>query len=166
MRTVKSGDWVKMHYVCSLENGEVVDTSKGLPPVEFQIPKNSDGNGFDAEIIGMAINEEKEFVLLPDQHVGYSVDGKNMEIPLAKINAEVEFTVGRVMLLSFTSGQKLPGTVTEVKKDSIIVDFNHPLAGKELKYKVQVLEINDRQTGTFSCKKPANEFFIGTDCCT
>jgi FKBP-type peptidyl-prolyl cis-trans isomerase 2 len=161
MRRVKNGDWVKIHYVCTLENGEVVDSSERFPPVEVQVSEVFDRNGFTGAIIGMAINEEKEFILLPEQTFGYPVEGKTQEIPLSKISTEVEPTVGRVMLLSFMCGSKLPGTVIEVREDRIVVDFNHPLAGKKLKYKVRLLDINDRQTGMVSCGTPGAAFFTG-----
>ncbi len=159
MRTVKSGDWVKIHYVCSLENGQLVDSSNGFPPVEFQVRDVPGESQFDHALIGMTINEEKEFTLLPEENFGLPIEGKTQEIPVSKISTEVEPAVGTVMLLSFMCGSKLPATVTEVKEESIIVDFNHPLAGKTLTYRVRVLEINDYQTGTFSCSSAGSALF-------
>jgi len=163
MRRVKNGDWVKIHYVCSLENGEVVDSSERFPPVEFQVSETFHRNGFARAIIGMAIDEEKEFILLPEETFGYPVEGKTQEIPLSKISTEVEPAVGRVMLLSFMCGSKLPGTVIEVQEDRIVVDLNHPLAGKNLKYKVRLFDINDRQTGMISCRRSDGGFFNGSE---
>jgi FKBP-type peptidyl-prolyl cis-trans isomerase 2 len=133
-----------------LENGEIVDSTERFPPVEFQVGGSTDRNGFGSEIIGMKINEVKEFTLLCDETLGYPVQGKIKEIPLSNLKSEVAPKVGIVMLFHIIHGPVLPGTVVEIKEDSILVDFSHPLAGKELKYQVRVLEINDHRTGTRS----------------
>jgi len=150
MRRIKNGDWVKVHYTCSLENGETVSSSEGLPPVEIPIGSTLSRDEFSRELIGMTVNEEKEFTLPPDESLGYPNDqGKIAEIPLSRFKGEVEPNAGTVMFFNFKCGPRLPGTVIEVKEDSIIVDFSHPLARKKIKYKVKILKINDNRTGKF-----------------
>lgn len=141
---------MKVHYVGSLESGEVVDSTEKFSPVEFQVGGSNDRNGFGSEIIGMAINEVKEFDLVCGETLGYPFQGKIEEIPLSNLKSEVEPKVGIIMLFHIMHGPTLPGTVVQVKENSILVDFHHPLAGKKLKYQVRVLEINDHRTGTRS----------------
>ncbi|MGC9196694.1 MAG: FKBP-type peptidyl-prolyl cis-trans isomerase [Syntrophobacteraceae bacterium] len=151
MLTAKSGDWVKLHYVCTLENGEIVDSSEGLPAVEVHAGPYGGEKNFSAEVLGMAIEEEKEFSLSPDEAFGYPVEGKIREIALSDLRAQLKLQVGLTMLFNYSCGPRLIGTVAEINEDTILVDFNHPLAGKRLNFKIRLIEINARRTGTFSC---------------
>jgi FKBP-type peptidyl-prolyl cis-trans isomerase 2 len=146
---VKSGDWVKLHYVSSLENGEVIDSSGGLPPVEIKVMGDAGSDGFTDAIIGIAVGEEKEFALKPEQNFGYRDEGKIQEIAISEIKMEAKLEPGMIMMFNFMCGPRMPATILEIKEDAVVVDFNHPLAGKTLKYKVKVLEINEHQTSTY-----------------
>src|SRR3989344_3700815 len=126
---MKQGDKVKVHYTGTLSDGKVFDSSEGKEPLEFEIG-----------IKGMKLNEEKTIKIVPKEAYGESQKELIITVPKEKFTQEVE--VGGRLLLKGPQGQQIPAVVTEVTKDIIKIDLNHPLAGKELNFKVKVVGIN------------------------
>ena len=134
------GSKVKVHYTGTLSDGSVFDSSEGRAPFEFTIGENQVVAGFENNIKDMKLNEEKTFKIKASDAYGEKIDELIKEIPRNKFPPEID--VGGRLILKSPEGQSIHAVVTEIKDDSVVIDLNHPLAGKELTFKVKVVGIN------------------------
>ena len=137
---MNQGDKVKVHYTGTLNNGEVFDSSEGKEPLEFTIGSNQVIPGFENEIKAMELSQEKTFNINPSEAYGEVNKELLVEVPRDKFPPQID--LGGRLVLKGPDGQHIPAIVTEVKEDKVVIDMNHPLAGKELTFKVKVVEIN------------------------
>ena len=137
---MNQGSKVKVHYTGTLSDGSVFDSSERREPLEFTIGSNQMVAGFENNIKDMKLNEEKTFNIKPNDAYGEKNEQLIKEIPRDKFPPEVQ--VGGRLILKSPQGQSIHAVVSEVKNDSVTIDLNHPLAGKELTFKVKVVEIN------------------------
>lgn len=137
---LKPGTKVKVHYTGTLDDGTVFDSSEGKEPLEFTIGENQVIAGFESGIREMKLNEEKTISIKPEEAYGKRDERMVVSIPRDKLPQEAE--KGGKLILKGPQGQQLPAVITEVLEDVIRIDLNHPLAGKELNFKVKVVEIN------------------------
>jgi peptidylprolyl isomerase len=145
MSTAKPGDIVSVVYDGFLSNNEIFESSKETGPLEFTIGTGQIMVDFEKEVIGMAQGESKTFTLPPEIAHGphipdliHTLDRKSLK--------DQDIQVGTVLGLSIEKDgnpHQVPALVIEVKNDEVIVDFNHPLAGKSLTYKVTVQSIKN-----------------------
>jgi peptidylprolyl isomerase len=145
MSTAKPGDIVSVVYDGFLSNNEIFESSKETGPLEFTIGTGQIMVDFEKEVIGMAKGESKTFTLPPEIAHGphipdliHTLDRKSLK--------DQDIQVGTVLGLSIEKDgnpHQVPALVIEVKNDEVIVDFNHPLAGKSLTYKVTVQSIKN-----------------------
>ncbi|MEQ1552764.1 MAG: peptidylprolyl isomerase [Ferruginibacter sp.] len=141
MAEVKSGDVVKVHYTGKLTNGEQFDSSNGREPLEFTVGAGMMIAGFDAAMPGMKVGDKKTVTIAPKD--GYGETDENAIIEFAKENVPAEMTleIGQQLTLSNEQGQPFPVVVKEIKADFVILDANHFLAGKELIFDIELIEI-------------------------
>jgi len=141
---VKDGVYVQVHYTGTLEDKSVFDSSEGRGPLEFKVNSGSVIPGFNDAVLGMALEEEKEIILPPDQAYGEPHPEAIREFP-AQVLQGNKIQVGQV--LGFNSPQgPVHGRVVSMDMDKFEVDFNHPLAGKTLTFKLRVVGITDTPT--------------------
>jgi FKBP-type peptidyl-prolyl cis-trans isomerase 2 len=141
MAQVKSGDTVKVHYTGKLVNGEQFDSSVGREPLEFTVGAGMMIKGFDAAMPGMAVGDKKT-VNIPAADA-YGEKDPNAVIPFPKENvpADMKLEPGMQLTLTNQEGQPFPVVVTEIQDDVIILDANHFLAGEELVFDIELVEI-------------------------
>jgi len=141
MKTAQKGDTVAVEYTGKLETGETFDTSKGKPPLEFEIGKGMVIKGFEEGVIGMNVGEEKDITIAAED--GYGKRNKNYikELPKKSIPKDLEIKEGMLLIFKREDSMRVPATIREIKDDTVKVDFNHPLAGKNLKFHVKLVEI-------------------------
>ena len=153
MSKVQDGIFVQVHYTGTLENGEVFDSSKGRAPLEFQMGSGQIIPGFEQNVMGMAVNETKNFSLPPEQAYGQRDENLIREFPRSQTPEGFDPQVGQTVALMTEQGQQIPATVTEATPEKVVVDMNHPLAGKTLKFEVTVEGLSDEPTqgGCGSC---------------
>ena len=135
----KSGDVVTVRYDGFLANGELFETSQETGPLEFQIGDNSVLAGFNNGVIGMRVGESKEIVLLPEEAYGVKKPELVEIFPRSAFAPEMEIKPGIVIGMTMEKdGQehKIPAQVVEVVADGVKLDFNHPLSGQEITYKI------------------------------
>jgi FKBP-type peptidyl-prolyl cis-trans isomerase 2 len=138
---VKKGDKIKVEYTGSFENGEVFDASeKHGQPLEFEAGKGMVVPGFDAAVIGMNVDEEKEFTLKPDEAYGVPNEKAVQKVPKDKFPPEAK--EGMMIGVPLPSGQQIPAKITKIDDKKITIDMNHPLAGKTLVFKIKIVSIN------------------------
>ena len=141
MAQVKDGDVVRVHYTGKITNGEQFDSSTGREPLEFTVGAGQMIKGFDAAIPGMKVGEKKTINILPEDAYGVKVEQAIIEFPKENIPKEMKPEVGMQLQLRNENGQPFPVTIAEIKDDIIILDANHSLAGKELVFDIELVEV-------------------------
>ena len=152
MQKVKNGDFVQVHYTGMLDDQSVFDSSDGRGPMEFQVGAGAIIPGFNDAVLNMAIDEEKTVTIAPEQAYGYPNEEAKRDFPTEMLG-DRQVEVGEVLRLSSPHGP-VSGKVIELGPEKFIVDFNHPLAGLTLTFKVKVAGISDTPTqvsGGCSC---------------
>jgi FKBP-type peptidyl-prolyl cis-trans isomerase 2 len=142
---VKEGSVVTIHYTCTLEDGTVASDSKVTnDPLEFSVGSKEVLSGIDESVLGMAVGEEKSFTLTPEKGYGEYFDERVSEMPKENIPAHFLNQLGPgsiIPLMSKDGSSRIVATIVEIKDESILVDMNHPLAGKVLNFDVEVVNI-------------------------
>ena len=141
MKQVKEGDLVKVHYTGKLVNGEQFDSSIGREPLEFTVGAGQMIKGFDNAMPGMSLGEKKTINIAPEDGYGPRSEEAIIEFPKENVPAEMVLEPGMPLTLSNQAGQPVPVIVVEVKDDIIILDANHFLAGQELIFDIELVEI-------------------------
>lgn len=141
MSTAKANDTVKVHYTGTLTNGEQFDSSKGREPLQFVVGAGQMIAGFDAAVNGMAVNEKKTVTIPADQAYGQRNDQMMQTVPRTQLPPEMKPEVGQSLIASGPEGQQTQVTVAEVHEDRIVIDANHQLAGQDLIFEIELVEI-------------------------
>ncbi len=141
MKQVKAGDVVKVHYTGKLVNGEQFDSSVGREPLEFTVGAGQMIKGFDAAMPGMILGEKKTINIAPEDGYGPRVEEAIIEFPRENVPADMVLEPGMPLTLTNQAGQPVPVIVVEVKEDVIVMDANHFLAGQELVFDIELVEI-------------------------
>jgi FKBP-type peptidyl-prolyl cis-trans isomerase 2 len=139
---IQNGSRVKIHYTGKLDNGEIFDSSmqEGREPLEFTVGEGQMIPGFESGLIGMILGEKKTITMEAESAYGEVRDDLLFEVPLTNVPPGVE--VGATLQAEFEQGVPVVFTVTEIKLDTVVLDGNHPLAGKNLTFDVEVVELN------------------------
>ena len=139
---IKSGDKATVEYTGSLEDGTIFDSSERQgKPLEVEVGAGQVITGFEQAIIGMKKGEEKEVTLQPDEAYGGHNPQLVKSVPRSQIPRGPEPKVGMLIGIGLKTGQQIPATVTEIFREKITLDLNHPLAGKVLLFRIKVLSI-------------------------
>jgi FKBP-type peptidyl-prolyl cis-trans isomerase 2 len=141
MQQVKKGDTVKVHYHGKLTNGTTFDSSEGREPLEFEVGGGMVIPGFDDGVTGMTIGEKKTIHIPADQAYGPKQEEMIMEYPRDRFPADMVPEVGMQLNMSNGSGQNFPVTIAEVREAVVVLDANHPLAGEELVFDLELVAI-------------------------
>jgi len=141
MQQVKEGDVVKVHYTGKLVNGEQFDSSIGREPLEFTVGAGQMIKGFDDAMPGMNLGEKKTINIAPEEAYGPRSEDAIIEFPKENVPADMKLEAGMPLTLSNQAGQPVPVIVVEVKDDVIVLDANHFLAGQELVFDIELVEI-------------------------
>ena len=141
MSTAKSGDTVKVHYTGTLNDGNEFDSSQGREPLEFTLGAGNVIAGFDEAITGMSAGEAKTVIIPSDQAYGPRHDQLMENVPREAMPADLELEQGMVLHAQGPHGQELSFTVVEYDDQRVKVDGNHPLAGEDLTFALELMEI-------------------------
>lgn len=142
MQQAKKGDSVKVHYHGKLTDGSTFDSSEGREPLEFEIGGGMVIAGFDDGVTGMIIGEKKTIQIPVDQAYGPRQDEMVMEFPKDRFPADMVPEVGMQLNMSNGSGQNFPVVIVEVKDELVVLDANHPLAGQDLIFDLELVAID------------------------
>jgi peptidylprolyl isomerase len=141
MSEAKNGDTVKVHYTGTLEDGTVFDSSKERDPLQFTLGKGQLIKGFEEAVIGMSIGETKSVKIPSDEAYGYHREDLLLKFNKSDFPPDIEPKGGLVINLVSPDGRNLLATITEISGDSITLDANHPLSGKDLTFNIDLVEI-------------------------
>ncbi len=144
MQEVKSGETVRVHYHGKLNDGTTFDSSEGRDPLEFEVGSGSVIAGFDNGVTGMKVGDKKTINIPVDEAYGQVQDDLLMEFPLDRFPADMKPEVGMELNMSNGAGQNFPVVITEVLDNSVVLDANHPLAGEDLTFDLELVEIKGK----------------------
>lgn len=144
MQQAKDGDKVKVHYHGKLQNGETFDSSEGRDPLEFTVGAGQMIKGFDEGVKGMQVGDKKTVEISANDAYGPREEGNLIEFPKEQFPPNVTPEPGMQMVLSNNEGQQFQVVVAEVKENSVVLDANHPLAGKDLIFDIEMMDIESK----------------------
>lgn len=140
MAQAQTGDTVRVHYTGKLGDGEVFDSSQGRDPLEFTLGEGKVIAGFDEAVAGMQPGDEKTVVIPADQAYGPRREEMMGEVPRAQFPPNIEPQVGQQLQMQ-QGGQNFVVTVADVSDEVVRLDANHPLAGKDLTFELELVDI-------------------------
>jgi FKBP-type peptidyl-prolyl cis-trans isomerase 2 len=141
MQQAKAGDTVKVHYHGRLTDGTTFDSSEGREPLEFEVGSGAVIAGFDNGVAGMSIGEKRTIQIPVDQAYGPKDPGMLVEFPKSNFPEDMTPELGMRLNMTNGSGQVIPVVITDVKEDTVILDANHPLAGEDLIFDIELVSI-------------------------
>jgi len=148
---IKKGSKVKVHYTGKLTNGKVFDTSVEKEPLEVVVGNSGLIKGFEDGLMGMKEGEKKTIEITPEDAYGQLIEGRTQEVEKSMLPEEIQ--VGMALQANGEVGTMVV-TVKEIKEETVILDANHPLAGKDLIFELEVLEVtNTKKTNAKKKKK-------------
>ncbi len=141
MSEVKKGDKVQVHYTGKLKDGSEFDSSKGREPLEFEVGAQQVIKGFEDAVIGLEEGESKTVEISSEQAYGPRVDEMVLTVEKSKLPDDFTPQMGQQLQLPQENGQNVIVTVTDITDDQIELDANHPLAGKDLTFDIELVKI-------------------------
>jgi len=142
MREVRNGDTIKVHYRGRLEDGTVFDSSEGREPLQFEVGSGMVIPGFDKGVLGMTVGQKKTVIIPVDEAYGPVQEEMYMEFPINRFPEDMKPEVGMSLNMSNGSGQAIPVVIAEVLDEVVILDANHPLAGEDLTFDLDLVDIS------------------------
>lgn len=141
MQQVKSGDTVKVHYHGKLTTGETFDSSEGREPLEFTVGSGQVIKGFDDALMDMAVGEKKTVQIPVNEAYGERREDMIVQYPRQEFPDDMMPEVGMQLNMSDNMGNNFPVVITEVQEEIVVLDANHPLAGQDLIFDLEVVAI-------------------------
>lgn len=141
MQQVKKGDTVKVHYHGRLKTGETFDSSRDRQPLEFEVGSGSVIKGFDDGVTGMGIGEKKTINIPVEEAYGQKNPDMIIEMPKDRFPENMELEVGMPLMMSNGEGQNFQVVIHEIHEESVVLDANHPLAGQDLIFDLELVDI-------------------------
>jgi peptidylprolyl isomerase len=141
MTKVKSGDTVKVHYTGKFDDGTEFATSINDDPLQFTIGKGQVISGLEQAVMGMSPGEAKTAEILAEQAYGHYQEDKVVEVSRDRFPPHMELQIGTVLRMRKAGGEKVRRIVTTLSETKVMLDANHPLAGEDLTFDLQLIEI-------------------------
>jgi FKBP-type peptidyl-prolyl cis-trans isomerase 2 len=145
MNQVKENNTVKVNYTGKLSDGQIFDSSEGKKPLEFTLGQGQLIPGFEKGLIDMKLNEKKTITIPKEEAYGEVNDDLKLEVKRTELPQDMTPEVGMGLVSKSPDGQERNLRVVEVNEESIVVDGNHPLAGKDLIFDLEVVAIKDTE---------------------
>jgi len=136
------GDSVKVHYTGTLKDGSVFDSSREREPLGFTLGAGQMIPGFEKAVEGMEVGQTVKAELTPEEAYGPHSEEMLVEVPKEQVPADINPVQGQQLQLQRQDGGVMNVVVTEVNEANIVLDANHPLAGKDLIFEIEMMEIN------------------------
>ena len=141
MTQVKNGDIIKVHYTGKLDDGTQFDSSAGNEPLEFTVGGGQIIPGFEDSVMGMVVGDEKTVLISSDKAYGPRMEDMVLEVGRDQFPPNVDPQLGQQLQMRQPDDRAVVVTVTNVTDDSVTLDANHPLAGQDLTFEIELVEI-------------------------
>lgn len=152
MTTVKTGDLVFVHYTGKFDSGEVFDSSTGDSPLYFIVGEGNIIEGFEKAVVGMAVGDKKTIDITPEQGYGEYLEEKVISTDRKNFGDDFEPEIDLQLALQLENGERALATIVEFDDDSVTLDMNHPLAGENLHFDLELVDIKDASEMPSSCE--------------
>jgi FKBP-type peptidyl-prolyl cis-trans isomerase SlpA len=139
--SIAPGRKVTLHFALKLANGDIIDSTFEKKPAIFTV---GDGNlfaGFEKKLLGMRTGERAQFTVAPEEAFGQPNPNNMQYFKRTDFNAELDLHEGLMISFADASKAELPGVVSRFDADEVLVDFNHPLAGRVIYFEVEILDV-------------------------
>lgn len=137
------GSTVTLHFNLTLEDGSRVDGTEDGEPMTFTLGDGTMIEGLELALIGLGSGETQLISIPPESGFGFPDKSKIRTLPLVEFADTLAPEEGLIMGFDLADGQQVPGTIVSVEKDQVQVDFSHPLAGREVVFSAQILDVNN-----------------------
>ena len=134
---------VLMHYSIALTDGTIIESSYDEEPVEISMGQADVTDGMELALYGLKEGDEQILTLTPEQGFGLRVEDNIHDMPLTDFPEDLRPEIGLSYTFEAANGDETPGTVTALTEEMVTVDFNHPLAGHEIVFKVNILGVSN-----------------------
>jgi peptidylprolyl isomerase len=141
MQQAQNGDKVRVHYHGKLRTGETFDSSDGKDPLEFTLGSGQVIRGFDDGVKGMQVGEKRTVEIPVQEAYGEKQQEMVIEFPKSQFPPDMNPEVGMQLMMSNGSGDQFPVVITDVHQETVVLDANHPLAGQDLIFDLELVEI-------------------------
>jgi peptidylprolyl isomerase len=141
MKQVGDGNTIRIHYTGRLDDGTIFDSSKEREPLEFTMGSGDIIKGFEDAVRGMTVGELKTIRITSGEAYGPYRDDLVMSINKTQLPSDIEAKQGAVLSLRHPNGGKIDAVIAEVTADSVTLDANHPLAGEDLTFELELVAI-------------------------
>jgi peptidylprolyl isomerase len=141
-QAAKAGDTVQVHYTGKFDDGSVFDSSAGREPLEFTVGSGQVIPGFEQAVEGMAVGQTKTVTIPAAEAYGDRVAEAVLQVPREQLPPDLEPEVGQQLVMQSRDGRQIPIVVVEVTEDSITIDANHPLAGRDLTFEIELVSVH------------------------
>jgi len=155
---VKIGEWIKVEYTGTLDDGTIFDGTgvDGGNPLKFQVGAGQLVKGFDESVQGKTVGEEYNIRLEPSEAYGEYKGGLTHDVPKDQFPKDADLHPGLMLMVSGPKGQT-PASIKSIEEDKVIIDLNHPMAGKVLNFKIKIVETDCEPDPPSACG-------CGSDC--
>lgn len=141
MAQAKDGDKVRVHYSRFLDEDDVVDSSYGEEPLEFTLGQGMVIQGIESAVIGMKEGDTKEVLIATEDAFGPRKEELIIDVEKSQIPTDIDIEIGKVLQIRSDEGNVYNVAVLDIDDNNVKLDGNHPLAGEELKFKLELIEI-------------------------
>lgn len=137
---------VTLHFSLSLADGTVIDSNFDKQPADFSVGDGSLLEGFEKKIYGMVAGETAIFTVKPEEGFGQPNPNNVQRFERKDFSADVELVEGLMISFADASQSELPGVIKSLEGDCVYVDFNHPLAGRDIEFSVAIIDVSYART--------------------
>jgi peptidylprolyl isomerase len=141
MAQVKKGDRVKFNYALKLKDGKVFETNLGSAPLELTVGKGKAIKGLESGLLGMSPGQTKTVVVKPAEGYGQKDPGLLWTLPAAELPAGTAAAIDTEVAFARADGTRVEGRITKIEGETVTVDGNHPLAGRNLTFEIKLVSI-------------------------
>lgn len=141
MKQVQQGDTIKVHYHGRLTDGSTFDSSAGREPLEFKVGSGMVIKGFDAGVTGMAVGDKKTITIPALEAYGEVMEQQIISFPIDRFPTDLKPEPGMQLQMNDGEGHVIPVMITAVSENEVTLDANHPLAGKDLIFDLELVSI-------------------------
>ena len=134
---------VLLHYSLAFTEGTLIESSFDEEPVQIEMGQDDLTEGMELAIFGLEEGDEQTITLTPEQTFGFRDEDNIHDMPISDFPEDLQPTPGLAFSFETPDGEEIPGTVIKIEGDNVEVDFNHPLAGQNLVFRVEILGINN-----------------------
>lgn len=142
MACITPGSKVMLHFSISLKDGTMVENSFGDEPSTLVVGEGDFEPGLEQLLYGLYRGQRKRFVITPEQGFGFPDPEAVQSLNKSEFPANIPLEAGLIVEFTTPGGDQIPGTILKIEDDKVEVDFNHPLAGREFLFEVEILEVS------------------------